>query len=83
MYDLADEISQILLTEITRAIDQEFIIELLKSSGWYKQIVDPVTPISTVIDWVNENIQYEYKQFDNIFLFKNIDDFVAFTLRFA
>ena len=82
--DLSEEdLYQNLANEIASEIDKEFIISLLEADGWFKQIVNPVIPLDELLKWVSDNVIYNYKQLGNVWLFININDFVAFTLRFS
>lgn len=81
--DLLEELYQILGTEITKEVDAKIIIDILMKDGWFKQTVNPIIPKDELLDWVSANILNEYMHTHTVWMFKNINDFMAFTLRFA
>jgi hypothetical protein len=80
---LHQEIYGMLFADLAREIDQEIIVNLLVSDGWYKQTINPIIPNDELHDWVEENVSHEYRFLGSVWLFKHIDDFIAFTLRFS
>ena len=81
--DFLEEIYDTMHDEIAREIDREIFIELLVAQGWFKQAINPVIPVTELRAWVDQNVNYEYKCMGHTWLFTHVNDFVAFTVRFA
>ena len=77
------EIANLLHEELTRAINQEFVVGMMALNGWYAVQIKSSYDDEELQEWVNENFKYKSMGYNGLWAFENKEEYLEFILRFT
>ncbi len=80
-----EELLRVKAEEMAKAMDFEILCDIFKTTGYREVVVDPWVhnSQSEIRTWVDNNVQGDYINSGNRWLFKIPQDATIFTLRWS
>jgi hypothetical protein len=83
---IQEEIAERFAVQLQKELDWELIEDILVATGWTRAEIVPFSRPElqrTVLNWVQTNVQGQYKNFETRYVFQNEKDAVLFALKWV